>query len=193
MYIGIGILAVIALYLVTFYNGLKTALVQIGASIQEIGNQLKRQADLIPNLIDSVKGFMKQEKGIFEDLTSARKQIDSAVKSNNAKDIDKAQDMIGKVMGSINVIMESNPEIKSSTLVSDLMNELRDTSDKIMYARRTLIDLSADYNVKISTIPGMWFAPMFGFTPQKGLDTPMSGSHVEVSTSETVTPTVKLN
>ncbi|PIX68371.1 hypothetical protein COZ41_00085, partial [Candidatus Shapirobacteria bacterium CG_4_10_14_3_um_filter_35_13] len=173
MYIGIGILAVMVIYLVSFYNSLKTALVQISASIQEIGNQLKRQADLIPNLIESVKGFMKQEKGIFEDLTSARHQIDSAVKSNNGKDIDKAQDMIGKVMGSINVIMESNPEIKSSTLVSDLMNELRDTSDKIMYARRTLIDLSADYNVKISTIPGMWFAPMFGFTPQKGLDTPM--------------------
>jgi LemA protein len=193
MYIGIGILVLVALYLVGFYNGLKTALVQIGASIQEIGNQLKRQADLIPNLIESVKGFMKQEKGIFEDLTSARKQIDSAVKSNNGKDIDKAQDMIGKVMGSINVIMESNPEIKSSTLVSDLMNELRDTSDKIMYARRTLIDLSADYNVKISTIPGIWIAPIFGFTPQKGLDTPMSGSHLEVSASETTTPTVKLN
>ncbi|OIP87763.1 hypothetical protein AUK05_00495 [Candidatus Shapirobacteria bacterium CG2_30_35_20] len=193
MYIGIGILAVMVIYLVSFYNSLKTALVQISASIQEIGNQLKRQADLIPNLIESVKGFMKQEKGIFEDLTSARHQIDSAVKSNNGKDIDKAQDMIGKVMGSINVIMESNPEIKSSTLVSDLMNELRDTSDKIMYARRTLIDLSADYNVKISTIPGMWFAPMFGFTPQKGLDTPMSGSHLEVSATETTTPTVKLN
>lgn len=193
MYIALGIIVIIAIYLISFYNGLKTSLVQIGASIQEIGNQLKRQADLIPNLIESVKGFMKQEKGIFEDLTSARKQIDNAVKSNNAKDIDKAQDMIGKVMGSINVIMESNPEIKSSTLVSDLMNELRDTSDKIMYARRTLIDLSADYNIKISTIPGMWFAPMFGFTPQKGLDTPMSGSHLEVSSAETVTPTVKLN
>jgi len=193
MYIALGILAVIAIYLVSFYNGLKTALVQIGASIQEIGNQLKRQADLIPNLIESVKGFMKQEKGIFEDLTDARRQIDAAVKSNDGKQIDKAQDMIGKVMGSINVIMESNPEIKSSTLVSDLMNELRDTSDKIMYARRTLIDLTADYNIKISTIPGMWFAPMFGFTPQKGLDTPMSGAHLEVSSSETVTPTVKLN
>ena len=193
MYIALGILAVIAIYLVSFYNSLKTALVQIGASIQEIGNQLKRQADLIPNLIESVKGFMKQEKGIFEDLTSARKQIDSAVKSNNGKDIDKAQDLIGKVMGSINVIMESNPEIKSSTLVSDLMNELRDTSDKIMYARRTLIDLSADYNVKISTIPGMWFAPMFGFTPQKGLDTPTTGAHLEVSAADTVNPTVKLN
>ncbi len=193
MYIALGIIVLIVIYLITFYNGLKTALVQIGASIQEIGNQLKRQADLIPNLVESVKGFMKQEKGIFEDLTSARKQIDTAVKSNSGKDIDAAQDMISKVMGSINVIMESNPEIKSSTLVSDLMNELRDTSDKIMYARRTLIDLSADYNVKISTIPGMWFAPMFGFTPQKGLDTPVFGAHLEVSATDTVNPTVKLN
>jgi LemA protein len=193
MYIALGILALVAIYLISFYNSLKTALVQIGASIQEIGNQLKRQADLIPNLIESVKGFMKQEKGIFDELTSARKQIETAVKSNSGKEIDKAQDLIGKVMGSINVIMESNPEIKSSTLVSDLMNELRDTSDKIMYARRTLIDLSADYNIKISTIPGMWLAPTFGFKPEKGLDTPTTGAHLTVSATDTVNPTVKLN
>jgi hypothetical protein len=73
------------------------------------------------------------------------------------------------------------------------MNELRDTSDKIMYARRTLIDLSADYNIKITTIPGMWLAPAFGFTPQKGLDTPVTGAHLEVSQTDTINPTVKLN
>jgi hypothetical protein len=72
------------------------------------------------------------------------------------------------------------------------MNELRDTADKIMYSRRTLIDLSADYNTSIATIPGIWLAPIMGFQPEKGLETPTSGSHIEVSALDTETPKVNL-
>lgn len=192
MIIAIVIIAAVLLYLVAFFNGLKTSEVQIVASIQEIGNQLKRQAQLIPSLIDSVKGYMKQEKGIFTDLTSARKSIDSAMKNQSGAKIDEAQQLISKVLGSIKVVMESNPEIKSAGLVGNLMDELRDTSDKVMYSRRTLIDLSADFNVKISTIPGIWLAPLFGFKKKTGLDTPLSGEHLSVSGSETATPKVNL-
>jgi len=192
MIIPIIIIAVIALYLVAFFNGLKTTEVQITASIQEIGNQLKRQSQLIPNLIESVKGYMKQEKGIFEELTSARKSIDSALDNQSPAKIDEAQQLISKVLGSIKVVMESNPEIKSAGLVDNLMQELRDTSDKVMYARRTLIDLSADFNIKISTIPGLWIAPLFGFQKKVGLDTPVSGEFTSVSTEETTTPKVNL-
>lgn len=187
------ILIVLAVYLVSFYNGLKTSEVQIGASIQEIGNQLKRQAQLIPNLIDSVKGYMKHEKGIFEDLTSARKSIDSAMASQSGAKIDEAQQLISKVLGSIKVVMESTPELKAVTVVADLMNELRDTADKVMYARRTLIDLSADFNIKISTVPGVWLAPLFGFQKKVGLDTPVSGEFLSVSPSDTINPKVNLN
>src|SRR3989339_403767 len=117
MWIILIVLAVLILYLIGFFNSLKTLQVRITASIQEIGNQLKRQSNLIPNLVESVKGFMKHEKGIFAELA------------------------------------EANPQIQSSTIVSSLMEELRDTADKVMYARRLLIDLSADFNIKISTIP----------------------------------------
>jgi len=192
MLIALGILAVIAIYSVSFFNGLKTIQVQIGASIQEIGNQLKRQSQLIPNLIESVKGYMKHEKGIFDELVSARKLIDDA-KSNDPKSIDKAQSSITQALKSLNVIVESNPEIKASTIVSDLMQELRDTADKIMYARRTLIDLSADFNIRISTIPGLWIAPIMGFQPVKGLDTPVTGDMTSVTTAETVNPKVDLS
>ena len=193
MIVALIILALIVTYLISFYNGLKTTQVRISASIQEIGNQLKRQAELIPNLIDSVKGYMKHEKGIFDQLTSARKSVETAVKSQSATKIDEAQQLITKALGSIKVIVESNPEIKAANLVSNLMNELRDTSDKVMYARRTMIDLSADFNTKISTIPGIWIASMMGFKPQKGLDTPLSGDHLSVSESDTKTPKVDLN
>jgi len=193
MWIILTVLAVLVLYIIGFFNSLKTLQVRITASIQEIGNQLKRQSNLIPNLIESVKGFLKQEKSIFADLTSARKSIDSAMENQSGAKIDEAQKLISKILGSIKVVMESNPEIKSAGLVGNLMDELRDTSDKVMYARRTLIDLSADFNTKISTIPGIWIAPPMGFTAQKGLDTPISGEFLEVSSAETKNPKVKLN
>jgi LemA protein len=193
MTIGLIIVGAIVLYLVFFFNSLKTLQVHIKASIQEIANQLKRQAELIPNLAESVKGFMSHEKDIFKMLSDARKMIDTAIKTNDPKMIDKAQAALGNAIKSINVIAESNPQIQSSQLVTNLMNELRDTSDKVMYARRTLIDLAASFNIKISTIPGIWIAPLMGFTAQKGLETPLSGEFLEVSTSETVTPKIKLN
>lgn len=186
------LIAAVAFLFFSFYNKLKTTQVRIKASIQEIGNQLKRQANLIPNLIDSVKGYMTHEKGIFDELTDARKSIDQAVKTNNPKALDKSQDLINKVLGSIKVVMESNPEIKASNLVSNLMDELRDTADKLMYARRTLIDLTADYNITISTIPGIWIAPIFGFKEEKGLVTPTNTDQIEVSVEETKNPEVKL-
>lgn len=192
MIIAIGILILLALYLVGFFNGLRTTEVRINAAIQEIGNQLKRQSQLIPNLIESVKGYMKHEKGIFDELTAARKMIDEAISSNDPKAIDKAQTMLTKTMSSLRVIAESNPQIMASTLVGNMMNELRDTADKIMYARRTFIDLSADYNVKISTIPGIWLAPLMGFKKKAGLETPDSKDVTAVSESETKNPEVKL-
>lgn len=189
---AIVVIAVIFLLLVLFFNKLKTLQVRIKASIQEIGNQLKRQAGLIPGLVNSVKGYMAHEKGIFDDLAEARKSIEQAVSSNDPKALDKSQELVNKVLGSIKVVMESNPEIKASTLVDSLMEELRDTADKLMYSRRTLIDLSADYNQVIMTIPGIWLAPLMGFKEEKGLSTPVEGEHIEVSKEETKTPSTEL-
>ncbi|HPD44645.1 MAG TPA: LemA family protein [Candidatus Woesebacteria bacterium] len=163
MYILIGILLIVIVYVIAFYNRLKTALVQIGASNQEIGNQLKRQADLIPNLVESAKGYLKHEKEIFTQLTDARKAI-------NANQIEKSQKLISKALGALQVIVESNPEFKAATVMTDLMAELRDTSDKLMYARRTLIDLTADYNASLVTFPNSILAGLFNFQPQKGLE-----------------------
>ena len=186
------LVVVIALYMLGFFNKLKTTQIRIKASIQEIGNQLKRQANLIPNLVDSVKGYMKHEKGIFDQLTEARKSVENAVKTNDPKAMDKSQDLINKALSSIKVVMESNPEIKASNLVSNLMDELRDTADKLMYSRRTLIDLTADFNTSIATIPGIWIAPILGFKEEKGLETPTNSDQLKVSEAETKNPEVKL-
>jgi LemA protein len=192
MFIFIAILILIALVMMSFYNKLKTFQVRIKASIQEIANQLKRQADLIPNLVDSVKGYMKHEKGIFDDLTNARKTIENAANSSDPKALDESQKSINKVLSSLKVIVESNPELQTSALVNNLMDELRDTADKLMYSRRTLIDLSADYNTSIVTIPGSWIAQLFGFKQERGLSLPDDTNLTEIKSEELKNPKVQL-
>lgn len=171
------------LWVVSTYNFFVSSKARIKASIQEIGNQLKRQADLIPNLESSVKGYMKHEKGIMEMLAEARKLI------SKGKDASK---QISEALSGLNVVVESNPQLKADSVVTNLMDELRDTSDKVMYARRLMIDLSADYNVKRVTVPSNLVANAFGFTELKGLETPDTGEHLTVSASEMKSPKVNL-
>lgn len=179
------VVVLLVFYLVSLYNWFQTTLTRITASIQEIGNQLKRQANLIPNLEDSAKAYLKHEKEIYKSLTDARKAIQAAADSHNMADVDKAADKLSALMPKLAVLVENNPELKSEKVISRLMDELRDTADKLTYARRVLIDLSADFNQKVVTFPSNTAAAIFGFKPQAGLSTPIKGSHLEVSEEET--------
>jgi LemA protein len=187
------ILAVgVGLYLVSLYNFFQTALTRIKASIQEIGNQLKRQADLIPNLEAGVKGYLKHEKDILTMLSDARKMVNQAVKTGDVARQTAAAGMLGDIMPRLSVIVESNPQLQGNTTVTNLMEELRDTADKVMYSRRTLIDLSADYNIKIATFPSNLVAGMFGFKEQMGLKVADMDAATSVSASETKSPKINL-
>jgi LemA protein len=177
-------LGVVLVYVIGVYNALQTIKTRIVAAIQEIGNQLKRQSNLIPNLQESVKSYMKHEKGIFTMLTDARKSVDAAVKDGSMKSVQKASDMLQSVLPKIQVLVESNPELKADATVTQFMEELRDTADKLMYSRRTVIDLTQEYNQKLVTFPSNLVAMIFQFKPEKGLDVPMTGSHVSVSPDE---------
>lgn len=192
IYVLLAIAVVIGLYLVSTYNWFQTTLTRITASIQDIGNQLKRQASLIPNLEASVKGYLKHEKGIYEEITSARKAVESASGTSNMAKIEKASEAISNLVPKLQILVESNPELKAESVVTRLMDELRDTADKLMYARRVVIDLTADYNIRVVTVPSSLVANLFGFKAQKGLDTPMTGAHLEVSGDETQDPKVSL-
>ncbi len=173
----------LVIWVIGVYNFFVSSKARIKASVQEIGNQLKRQADLIPNLESSVKGYLKHEKGILEMLSEARKLV--------AKGQD-ASKQISEVLSGLKVVVESNPELKANTVVSDLMGELRDTADKVMYARRLMIDLTADYNVKRVSVPSNFVANMFVFTELKGLETAESGKHLTVSSAEMKSPKVNI-
>lgn len=186
--LGVGV----GLYLVSLYNFFQTSLTRIKASIQEIGNQLKRQADLIPNLEASVKGYLKHEKDILTMLADARKMVDRAVKTGDVARQTQAAGMLGEIMPRLSVIVESNPELKGNTTVMTLMEELRDTADKVMYSRRILIDLSADYNVRVVTFPSNLVAGLFGFKEQMGLKVSDMDSATSVSAGETKSPKISL-
>lgn len=178
-YLILGAAVLIALYLVATYNDLVTIKNRIKASIQEIGNQLKRQAELIPNLETSAKSYLKHEKEILKMLADARKMTDPSKK-------------VAELLPKLQVIMESNPQMKGADVITKLMDELRDTSDKVMYSRRTMIDLTADYNIKVATIPTSLVANAFGFKSEAGLETPANGEFLKVTDKETQTPKVSL-
>ncbi len=180
-------------YVIITYNFFVSSKARIKAAIQEIGNQLKRQVDLIPNLENSVKGYLKQEKEIFKALTDARKDVDAAVKSGDLQQMADAGSKVAGLLPNLRVAVEDNPEIKSDAVVAKLMDELRDTSDKVMYARRLVIDLTADYNVRRVSVPSNLVANAFGLKEQPGLITPETGEHVEVSASETKSPKIDLS
>lgn len=188
----IAIIAVVGAYVWLLYNQLVTIKTRIRASIQEIGNQLKRQADLIPNLIASVKGYLKHEKEVFEKLTEARKAVMGVVDSANAQKLIDASQKLQTALSPIRAVFESTPQLKAAGPTTKLMDELRDTADKVMYSRRTLIDLTADYNVKIVTFPSNLVARILGFKPEMGLRTAEEGEHLTVSERETKTPKVEL-
>ncbi|HOX96001.1 MAG TPA: LemA family protein [Candidatus Woesebacteria bacterium] len=191
-YIIFGILLILAFYVVSQYNWFQTVKTRLTAAIQDIGNQLKRQGNLIPNLETSVKGYLKHEKGIYDEIVSARKTVDKASGSKDMSKIEAASDAISNLVPKLQVLVESNPELKGAEVVTRLMDELRDTSDKLLYARRVVIDLSADYNTKIVTFPSNIIASIFGFKEQKGIATPTEGEHLEVSQGEMKNPKIDL-
>jgi len=191
----VALAAVVILWLLSTYNKFVALKTQIEASIQEIGNQLKRQADSIPNLVESVKGYMKHETAIFDKLTDARKMIMEVVskQGNNPQALVDASTQLQQAMAPIRAVFESNPQLQAVGPTSKLMDELRDTADKTMYARRTLIDLSADYNMMVVQMPSNIVAMLFNFTKQAGLKVADMEAATSVTADETKSPKVKLD
>ncbi len=186
------IVAAALLYLWSLYNQFVTIKTRIKASIQEIGNQLKRQTDLIPNLVASVKGYMKHEKSIFDELTEARKQVVKVVDGGDTQKMIEAGARLQNALMPIRAVFESTPQLQAAGPTNQLMEELRDTADKVMYSRRTLIDLTADYNVMLARFPSNLVGKMFRFQPEPGLKMPEEGESLTVKKEQLKTPKVEI-
>lgn len=192
MLVILAIVALLVIYVIGVYNTLQRLKTQIKASIQEIGNQLKRQTNLIPNLETAVKGQLKHEKEIYAMLTEARKSVAQADRSGKLADIDQAIEKIQNLIPQIQVVVEANPQLKANEVIAKFMDELTDTADKLTYARRSVIDLSQNYNQNLVTFPSNIIAKLFGFKEEAGIVTPMTGAHLEVAADEMKNPEVKL-
>lgn len=166
-WILVGVLVVLGLFLWFTYNALVTLKVRVDEAWSDITVQLKRRADLIPNLVSTVKGYAKHEKGVFEEVTKARTEVMNA---KTPKDAAKADNMLEEALKSIFAVAEAYPDLKASTNFSELQAELVDTEDKIQAARRFYNSGVRDLNIKIQQFPTNLFAGMLGFKSREFFD-----------------------
>ena len=160
----IPILAVVGLLvvvLVVMYNGLVRSKVRVDEAWSDITVQLKRRADLIPNLVETVKGYAKHESDVFDNVTKARSAILGA--GNSVSATAQADNMMTGALKSIFAVAEAYPELKANTNFMQLQADLTDTEDKIQAARRFYNGVVRDYNTKTRVFPTVIFATMLGF------------------------------
>ncbi len=164
----VGAIVVVAVVLVLvlfyYYNKIVVLSNQIDNAWSQIDVQLKRRIDLIPNLVESVKGVMKQEKELFIGLSQAR---ESLMKAGTMAGKAKANNMITDTLKTIFARAEAYPQLKSNENMMMLQEELSGTESKIAYARQFYNDSCLDFNNVITTIPGMWFAGFTGKNKEK--------------------------
>lgn len=160
LYVILGLVALLVLWLIGVFNGLVTLKNRIKEAWSDIDVQLKRRYDLIPNLIETVKGYAKHEKQVFEEVTKART---AAMKAQGAHDKAEAENMLSDTLKSLFAVSENYPQLKANENFLQLQQELTDTEDKIEAARRFYNGNVRDYNIKIQVFPNNMVAGMFGF------------------------------
>jgi len=158
--IVLGLAAVVGIYLWVTYNGLVTLNVRVDEAWSDITVQLKRRADLIPNLIETVKGYAAHEKQVFEDVTKARAATLSAGDPNTAAE---AENMMQSALRSIFAVAEAYPQLQASQNFLQLQAELVDTEDKIQASRRFYNGGVRELNTRILLFPNTLFAKSLGF------------------------------
>ena len=160
--IGIALAVAIVVILVAIaaiFNGLVVRRNRVQNAAAQIDVQLKRRYDLIPNLVDTVKGYMKYEKGVLTTVT----QLRTSIVSGSMQDKASANNQISQALKSIFAVAENYPDLKASTNFQNLQTQLMDTEDKIAFVRTSYNDYVLDYNNAIQEMPGMFFANAFGF------------------------------
>lgn len=150
----------LALYLVGTYNGLIVLQTRIKEALSGIDVQLKRRSDLIPNLVETVKGYAKHESQVFENVTKARSALMNA---GNLKEKAEANNQLTTALKSLFAVAESYPQLQASQNFKDLQQQLTDTEDKVAYSRQFYNSNVLDYNTKIKIFPTNLFAGIFGF------------------------------
>ncbi len=164
----LAIIAVAGTFLVSVYNSLATLRVKIKEAWSQIDVQLKRRIDLIPNLVESVKGYASHEKEVFEKVTQARTALMSA---GDPKAAGEADVQLTSALKSLFAVAEAYPELKAQEGFINLQKELSDTEDKVAYSRQFFNSVVRQYNEKIVAFPSNLIAGMFGFKQEAFFET----------------------
>ena len=166
----VAIIVVLALIIFGLYNTLVKKRNETDEAKAQIATQQQRRFDLIPNLIETVKGYAKHESGVFEQVTALRAEAESIKDDQKAlgenMSAQQAEELMARsrdVIGGINVAVEAYPDLKASQNFSQLQEELANTENLISFARQNYNDRVLEYNNKVQTIPSNIIAGMFGF------------------------------
>lgn len=162
-YIVLAVVAVVIFWLIALYNGLVRLNNRAKEGWSDIDVQLKRRHDLIPNLVNSVKGYMTHERELLENITKARAGAMSAQESGNTAELGKLENQLGGMLGKLQIAVEAYPDLKANQNVGQLMDELSDTENKIQASRRFYNGMVRDFNTKMETFPNNVFASMLKF------------------------------
>ncbi len=164
LWILLAIVVLAILWLIATYNGLIGARNRTDEAWSDIDVQLKRRHDLIPNLVETVKGYAAHEVGVFQKVTAARAQ---ALQATNPGQAARAENMLSDALKSLFAVAENYPDLKASANFAKLQDELADTENKIQAARRFYNGNVRDFNTKLQVFPTNLFATMLHFTPRE--------------------------
>jgi len=156
----LAVLVIIVLYVVSLYNSLVRLKNQVGNGWSQIDVQLKRRHDLIPNLIETCKGYMKHEKETLENITAARSQ---AMGANSIADKSNAESALSGSLSKFMLVVENYPDLKANTNFLSLQEELSSTENKIAFSRQNYNDQVLFFNNKIEMFPSNIIASSFNF------------------------------
>ncbi len=160
----IAVPAVIILWIILAYNGLVYWRNQVKNAWSQIDVQLKRRYDLIPNLVETVKGYAKHEREVLENVIRAR---NTAANAHTPKEVGQAEGMLGGALKNLFALAENYPDLKANQNFLALQEELSSTENKISFARQFYNDTTAKYNITIQSFPKNIIAGMFHFTEQQ--------------------------
>lgn len=169
IFVIIAIIVVLVLWIVAVYNGLVKSRMQTKESWSQIDVQLKRRNDLIPNLLETVKGYVAYEEKTLAKISELRSQVAQAKTPTEAM---RVSNSLTKHLSSFIAVAENYPELKANNSFVKLQDELTNTENKISYSRQLFNTTTANYNVKLETFPSNIIAGIFGFKPSQFLETP---------------------
>ena len=180
-WIIVGVLVLLVVWIIMIYNGLVAMRQRVNQSFADIDVQLKQRHDLIPNLVETVKGYAAHERGTLDDVIKAR---NSAMSAQGPAQVSAAENQLSGALGRLIALSEAYPDLKANANFQQLAGELSDLENKIAASRRFFNNAVQEYNTGIQQMPAALFAGMFGFTRKEFFD--LGASRTEVETVPTV-------